>query len=375
MKLRLRKRVVENSLKPTKVVVPSADEVLTGEVVTPASNEVAEALNLYPVTIPDMMRTANEIFAHSQDFMVKDANDLNVAFNDDAGLTYIPEDGVVHHSSISRFALGQLGTKIGVPARYLEKCVQSGRIDLAKDNVNSWLSDYHKDLFIREYDGRIRGVLSNKYSVCDSHEILDVVDQAVDLSNYKIKGSFLSEERLHVRLVSKQMLPIDGEDLFAGLFLDSSDVGRSILTVQFGIYKQVCTNGLVVSRAGGVLFQQKHIGISSEEFYEGLVASLGNVDALTEHAVEWVRLAKSKSAYGYNVKSMTKEDMDDFISRIRSITNLPESSAVKVIDLMKTKYDSTRFGLINGITEVAQDFTLEKRLDLERIAGNLLVAA
>jgi hypothetical protein len=72
---------------------------------------------------------------------------------------------------------------------------------------------------------------------------------------------------------------------------------------------------------------------------------------------------------------MTKEDMDDFISRIRSITNLPESSAVKVIDLMKTKYDSTRFGLINGITEVAQDFTLEKRLDLERIAGNLLVAA
>lgn len=375
MKLRLRKRVVENSLKPTKVVVPSADEVLTGEVVTPASNEVAEALNLYPVTIPDMMRTANEIFAHSQDFMVKDANDLNVAFNDDAGLTYIPEDGVVHHSSISRFALGQLGTKIGVPARYLEKCVQSGRIDLAKDNVNSWLSDYHKDLFIREYDGRIRGVLSNKYSVCDSHEILDVVDQAVDLSNYKIKGSFLSEERLHVRLVSKHMLPIDGEDLFAGLFLDSSDVGRSILTVQFGIYKQVCTNGLVVSRAGGVLFQQKHIGISSEEFYEGLVASLGNVDALTEHAVEWVRLAKSKSAYGYNVKSMTKEDMDDFISRIRSITNLPESSAVKVIDLMKTKYDSTRFGLINGITEVAQDFTLEKRLDLERIAGNLLVAA
>ena len=375
MKLRLRKRVVENSLKPTKVVVPSADEVLTGEVVTPASNEVAEALNLYPCTIPDMMRTANEIFAHSQDFMVKDANDLNVAFNDDAGLTYIPEDGVVHHSSISRFALGQLGTKIGVPARYLEKCVQSGRIDLAKDNVNSWLSDYHKDLFIREYDGRIRGVLSNKYSVCDSHEILDVVDQAVDLSNYKIKGSFLSEERLHVRLVSKHMLPIDGEDLFAGLFLDSSDVGRSILTVQFGIYKQVCTNGLVVSRAGGVLFQQKHIGISSEEFYEGLVASLDNVDVLTEHAVEWVRLAKSKSAYGYNVKSMTKEDMDDFISRIRSITNLPESSAVKVIDLMKTKYDSTRFGLINGITEVAQDFTLEKRLDLERIAGNLLVAA
>lgn len=41
---------------------------------------------------------------------------------------------------------------------------------------------------------------------------------------------------------------------------------------------------------------------------------------------------------------------------------------------MKDRYDMSRWGLINGITEVAQDFTLERRLELERMAGNLLVA-
>ena len=38
------------------------------------------------------------------------------------------------------------------------------------------------------------------------------------------------------------------------------------------------------------------------------------------------------------------------------------------------RYDMSRWGLINGITELAQDFTLERRLELERMAGNLLVA-
>ena len=332
-----------------------------------------EVLSSVPCVLSSLIDRANLIASESEDFTVVSANPQNIRFNDHAGLTYIAEDGKVRSSAISRFALGQLGTKIGVPAHYLEKCVNSGRLDLAQDNVNSWLEDYNKDLFLREYRGGIRGVLSSKYSVCDSHEILGVVNDAVDLSSYEIKGSFLNAERLHVRLVSKEMLPIDNEDLFAGLFIDSSDVGRSILTVQFGVYKLVCTNGLVVSKAGGVLFQQKHIGISKEEFHEGLVASLKNVDFLTENAVEWVNLSKSKSAYG-DLRSMSKEDMDEVIARIRSMTLLSEDGASKVIDLMKNKYDDSRWGLINSITEVAQDYTLEKRLNLEKIAGNLLVA-
>ena len=337
--------------------------------------EIAEALDLTPHTLDRLVSRARMIESIAHDYNVSGATTRNVRFNDNAGLTFMPDGSDTPQSySISRYALGQLGSKIGVPARYLEKCVSSGRIDLAQDNVNSWLEDFNKDLFIREYDGRIRGVLSSKYSVCDSHEILDVVDDAVDLSTYKIKGSFLNEERLHVRLVSKEMLPIDGEDLFAGLFIDSSDVGRSILTVKFGIYKQVCTNGLVIARAGGVLFEQKHIGITAEEFHDGLSKSLSNVDMLTEHAVERVQYTKEQGVSKFNISSLDKDQMDEFIQYIRQQTNLSEESASKVITLMREKYDDSKWGYINSITEVAQDFTLERRLELERIAGNLLVA-
>lgn len=347
-------------------------------IVAPQKEEVKELIDIRPKSMDSLIILANDIALHSTDYMVRSANSKNVRFNENAGLTFIPEDPFeefdgIQSFSISRYALGQLGAKIGVPVRYLEKCINSGRIDLAQDNVNSWLEDYNKDLFIREHRGNIRGILSSRYSVCDSHEILKVVDDAVDLSKYKIKGSYLNEERLHLRLISTEMLPINNEDLFAGIFIDSSDIGRSILTVKFGIYKQVCTNGLVIARAGGTLFEQKHIGISAEEFSEGLIKSLSSIDQLTENAIDLVNMAKKKNN-NFSVGNLSQEDFESFVQSIRNTTNLSADSASKVINLMQTKYEDNRWGLINSITEVAQDFTLERRLELERIAGNLLVA-
>ena len=343
-------------------------------VLNKATEEIKEVIDTKPKTLDKLIIKANDIALNSTDYMVRKANNHNVRLNDTAGLTFIAEDQEIRNLPMSRYSLGQIGSKIGVPVRYLDKCISSGRIELAQDNVNSWLEDFNKDLFIRESYGSIRGVLSQKYAVCDSHEILKVLDDAVDLSSYKIKGSYLSEERLHLRLISREMLPIDGEDLFAGLFIDSSDVGRSILTVKFGIYKQVCTNGLVIARAGGTLFEQKHIGISADEFHEGLVASLSNVDLLTEHAVEWVNRAKGRLNHWSVDNNEHPEEIQEFVAYIRQQTNLSDDSANKVISLMQTKYEDNRWGLINSITEVAQDYTLERRLELERIAGNLLVA-
>lgn len=340
--------------------------------VVETQEDTRELLDTGKVSFKMVLDKSYNIQSMCTDFTIKDVNSEILRLNELAGITYM-SDGGVRTPSISSHAMGQLCTKIGVPAKYIDKCIQSGRIDLAQDNVNSWLDDYNKDFFIREYNGRIRGILSSRYSVCDTPDILQVVNDAVNLSKYTIKGSYLNEERLHLRLVGKEMLPINGEDLFAGLFIDSSDVGRSILTVKFGIYKQVCTNGLVIARAGGTLFEQKHIGITAEEFHEGLVSSLSNINILTENAVEWVNSAKHKENHWSSV-SEQEDDIKEFVNYIRQKTLLSESNAHKVIDLMSAKYEDNRWGLINSITEVAQNFTLEERVRLERVAGELLVA-
>lgn len=340
---------------------------------TVEQEDTRELLDIGKTSFTMILDKAHNIQAMCEDFTLQKVNSDTLRMNDLAGITYITNEGEVRNPSISRYAMGQLCGKIGVPHEYMRKCVASGRIELAQDNLNSWLADYNKNLLIRECNGNIRGVLSDRYAICDTPDILQVLNDSVDLNTYKVKGYFLNEERLHLRLVGREMLPIDGEDLFPGIFIDSSDVGRNTLRVIFGIYKQVCTNGLVIARAGGTLFEQKHIGITAEEFHSGLVESLKNVDVLTEHAVEWVQQAKHRENH-WSAVSEYDDDIQEFVCYIRQQTNLSSESANKVIDLMKTKYENNRWGLINSITEVAQDFTLDRRVELERIAGNLLVA-
>ena len=160
------------------------------------------------------------------------------------------------------------------------------------------------------------------------------------------------------------MLPIDGEDLFAGITLDSSDVGRSGLYVRFFIYKQVCTNGLIIPKSCGELFRQKHVGISSEDFKNGLIEGLESFNEIKTNVIEMIRESK---------EIPTNDDIEKLTEEIKNSTKLSDDTVDEVIMLMDTSYDRSKWGLINGITEVAQKYTLERRLQLEQIAGELLV--
>ncbi len=334
------------------------------------NSETKELLDLSRVHFSDIIRKSDDIQNLCEDFMVKNVTSDNFRFNEEAGISYVSESGV-RRPQISRFALGQLCAKIGVPANYIDSCVASGRIDLAQDNINSWLDDYKKSLFIREYNGEIRGVLTERYSVCDTPYILKGIEDVLPVDDYIIEGHYLDPSFTHVRMVSKKMLPIDNEDLYAGISVDTSDVGRSNLQVNFFIYKKVCTNGLVVPKRLGQLFKQKHIGISSEDFRMGLKESLILIPKIQENVIEAINNTVDSS-----LERMFKssENLETLINDIRQRTKLSEDSANKVIDLMQTTYAKNRWGLINSITQVAQDFTLARRLELERIAGDMLVA-
>ena len=94
---------------------------------TETKEDIKEVIDTRPKTLDKLIIKANDIALNSSDYMVRRANTSNVRFNESAGLTFIAEDQEIRDFQISRYALGQLGSKIGVPARYLEKCVQSGR--------------------------------------------------------------------------------------------------------------------------------------------------------------------------------------------------------------------------------------------------------
>lgn len=305
-----------------------------------------------------LIKTANEIQNNCVDHLVRSDQivmDHNLRLNFNG-----------HSVRMSDLAAGHLCGKLKVPSRYYNRLVDVDAYDLAATNINYWLQYGPKDLFLRQYKDQIRGILSGSYSVYDAPEILKTVSEVFNPNDFKLKGSFINEERLHLRLIENEMLDIDGEDLFAGITLDSSDVGRSGLQVRFFIYKQVCTNGLVIAQSSACLFKQKHIGITHDDFVEGLAAGLDTFYELKDKIVEQI-IATSKIP--------VTDDIEDLIEEIKKSTNLSDDAVADVIDLMTNKYERTQWGLINGITEVAQRYTLERRIELETIAGNMLKAA
>lgn len=275
----------------------------------------------------------------------------------------------------SQFAFNQLCAKIGVPSSYIDKCLGAKMFSLAEENVKSWLSLYGKDLFVRTYDDRIRGILSGRFSVCDTHVILDsILDSGFPVEDYNIKGFFLDENFFHVRFVSKNKLPIDDEDLFIGVTISSSDVGRSNLIASMFVWKQVCTNGLIIPKSAGTLYRQKHLGLTAEEFQTEFTNSLQYIPSLTKGIIDHINEAQNNAL---DPKIFLEEaNFNKFIDSVKSSTNLSEEDSKKVANLMiDGTYPKTKFGLINSITQVAQDFTLTRRIELERIAGELLLAA
>lgn len=119
----------------------------------------------------------------------------------------------------------------------------------------------------------------------------------------------------------------------------------------------------MIAKSLAQLFKQKHIGITSEDFAEGL-----------REGLEIFHELKAEIAASINETRQIplKEDIEELIEDIQNKTALSEESAYEVLNLVDKNYKRNQWGLINGITEIAQQFTLERRIELETIAGNML---
>lgn len=317
----------------------------------------------------DVVTASDRIQSQCKDYFVtKPSNGmLNVRMEDTLKMEYKDDNGGVHNSTLSPFALSQLCTKIGVPVSYVNKCVDNGDIDLAVYNINSWLEDFSGGFFVREYNESVRGILSPRYSCLDTPDILEYLMNTLNMENFVMRGYYITDERLHLRVTHKDRLDVTGEDLFTGIQLDSSDVGKSSLSVRFYVFRQVCTNGLCVPYLSKELFKQKHIGIVAEEFQQDLVSAIQKIGSLSGVFEEMV--AK-------NCETITREQTEVLYEQARKELMISEKQMENLQELVKLKYaDSNRWSVANAITEFSQKFTLERRIIMENYAGSLLLAS
>jgi hypothetical protein len=72
---------------------------------------------------------------------------------------------------------------------------------------------------------------------------------------------------------------------------------------------------------------------------------------------------------------ITQKTLDDMGKHLKDTAKVSDDTVKNVIDLTNSRYGNSNWGFMNSITEVAQDFTLERRLELEQYASSFLRVA
>lgn len=327
------------------------------------NNILSEGLEL-----DEVLESSIELNQKWQNFIVDNEDQVNFGIDEEMKFHYLTEHGERREADITEFAFGQLCTRLGVPASYIKKCFDFNKKELALQNFHAWAGGCAKKLLVRESEGVVRAVLSDSYQMFDSSKVLKTLKTVVDKKKYKATQAFLSADKLHVRYIQREPLKVsqDESPIYMGVQVTSSDVGLGSLQMKAFIYRQVCTNGMIVQKGGGTLFKQKHAGSAiTGGKMELFNRAFMNVEALSKQSELLIEQSQSHILKGY--------EMNMLIEKAKRDLKLSEKAEEKMCMLFNS-YGHTKWGYLNAITELAQDYSLDTRVEYEQFAGDILMS-
>jgi hypothetical protein len=313
-----------------------------------------------------------------KDFMIH-PQDLRM---NKSGLLVSRDRTTVNHN-ITDWALGQVASKLNanLPIRYLRNCPP----ELQAVNVNHWLQQFdyekHGEWMLRTHtgnlgNGMIRGVLSEKYSPFDDHEIMDILNQlfgkAVNADDIDIKMWYRDDKGFHLRLIFNDLTTSVGTledgtpDIHkVGLHIENSEVGAKSLRITPLIWRLVCSNGLM---GWGVnkdmeIFTQRHIYLKPHEMYARVAEAIGNALKVGDTVIE--KLVQAKETPVVNPL--------EIIAKLSEKNKYSKEFTEKTQGKFLEEEGNTAFHVIQAFTRACQEVSSKDRqVEIEADASKML---
>ena len=270
---------------------------------------------------------------------------------------YTRDMEVPSYERFSANGLSQLGVKTHFPPTFISELINEDHGDLVNNIISTRMADYFKHnkkkdgLLFREFgkDPHIHGVLTDRYSIFDDHEAVNILESSDYLMDDAAEVWYdVSPDQFHTRFISKEKLEIPGDKspLSMCVFVDNSMVGKSMFKIRFGLYRWACTNGVISDFKEFTIVRERHVG--------------GEKEMLIDRV-------KDMSATKSSIYGMTDEDAERYI-RDKLVTS--KKKAREIIECYNIVYGGfSRWDLCNAITDVAHNTdTLDTRLLFEQRA-------
>lgn len=240
--------------------------------------------------------------------------------------------------------------------------------EMAADHLNHWVRTLgvrhpYRRWFVRAYDDMCRAVLSGRYAVVDITETLTWVKEALDSKNrggsVTVWHPIVTPDVLHLKILF-QDFETDGGSYAVGGYITTGETGNRRLGVYPLVQRHSCTNSIVIEESE-FAWNHTHVGRKGVLRYKFLVALY---DVLKGSAGSLQRLLDAR-----------EQEIPDFAEYIEKLAKrYGWTTMIKDSVLLGTEGQSTKFGVVNGVSFAAQRMEdHEERVAMEALAGELLV--
>lgn len=324
---------------------------------------------------------------NAEDFLLKLGTGAKTAFDfsEDVLMNVAGEKNYSLHVN----AIEQLGSKFGVPVRYLKDLNENGDWGrgLIRDIMNQHVLHAKQDRFlIRAVGDEIRGVLSDSYKRLDSEKIVEAFINQGNNSGARFAGGYNNGLKMWLEIINPK--PIEIQTVKNGIIhiafggrISTSDFGKGSVDVRSFNLQGICLNGMVRES----LLKEIHLG---GKLPEDMQFSRETILANTKALLLKVRDV-SKTIFSENfVREKTIEiqrasgievDLKVELEKLKKggkITKLEFEETEKV--LLKNdpedgvQGESTLWKLTQGLTAMARTRTPERERELQEVAGSLM---
>ena len=343
-----------------------------------------------------MLKMAGELRRRQevrQDLIVPDSRIKAKAL--DQGPTIVIESGGWDRDtyvSATDWAHQQVALKAGIPKKFYARLIDEAP-DLWEETVNRFLP-VGKNRLVRLLDDRMIAFLSDRYLTIDNYHAFNVALSTFQIvereqgARVQVLRGDLTDTRMYIRAIMPEreysfVRPDGGQEvLHPGIIISNSEVGDGMFTVAPFLYRAVCSNGIIMGKRGSdVGIHRVH---RSSRMPEGILSP--ETRALRAEAMvgEMRDLIKATFATGQAFDAMIQAsenaaatpilDVTGTVSAVSDALSLSEEETQALLNHFMKEGDNTAWGLVNGVTRMAQDRDPDRRVELEAGAYDLLTA-
>lgn len=327
-----------------------------------------------PINFDEICDYAEEVSKNFKNFtVINEKGKPRFKIDDQFRVIYKTSKGDIRCADITDFAFSQLCTHLGLPASYVKKCFENGKEELALANFRAWSNDLERNLVFKEYQGIIRGVVTEQYKSFSNRKMCDTLRRSVDFDRYMPIQANLQPEAITVRFIEKESTLVDGDrsPIWNGFMIRNNDVGGGAMQINDFMYRQWCTNGCVTRLFDGTAYKQNHKGESAGDSKIIIFSQIFQaMQDLKEDKLKLMNKSANRKLEFYEYRLL--------MEKVSASLRLSEKAETNLSDIITRYYannghDLTEWSIINGITQLAQGYSsIDKRLELESYAGKLL---